>query len=480
MDLWVNVGRLYTPRMRPADDVFMAATLAIVFVLVLWGIGGVMLAAAVLVGGLALRCVDTWRGLLVALLVLHTAASSLLLADQPTVFYGRFVLLGTLAVISLQARPFRRELRRQSSVTALVGLFGAWALGSTAWSVAPAITLSNAVIFTSLAVVGRAAAQTRWTRPGVLAGDLLAIWGCLVVIVAVSLVAGALGILDPFAPPDHRLRGLLANPNMLALVCLLLLPMTVGFARRRRIAPLPAVVVATGALACLMWTGSRAGLAAALVGIAAATLQGSLRRTHRPRVRPAALAAAALLVGVVAWGPPITTTNVSNTLGRLEDPGDLSGRSDAWRLAIDLWKEAPIAGHGFRSGETLFDQQLQTGARGAGYRTIHNGFLQTLAELGIIGASLLTLIMVASLWPRPGELRAPVLGMAAAAWTVQLAESSIVGLGSFFAPVAWLAVFMLTVEPVGFDDRVTAQQVPVLTGPRNVGPPRASRPFWTT
>jgi O-antigen ligase len=115
----------------------------------------------------------------------------------------------------------------------------------------------------------------------------------------------------------------------------------------------------------------------------------------------------------------------------------LSGRTDLWRAGIDLILERPLLGVGFR----LQDEALPTKLQSAG--TVHNGYLGTVVEVGILGAIPLFWFMgigVRNLW-RDSNRNHPgsqlglcfVLGYLATA----LAEGHLLNLANPSSVIAW-------------------------------------------
>lgn len=392
---------------------------------------------------------DPWGGALVVFLVLQAVASAMELAPLgPIAVYARFVALGVLVVVTLHARWQRRIDRQVLHLTASVTLFAVWALMSALWSIDAVLSVRHAVALIALAAVAFAASRSRWRDPDVLQGDVLVVWACLSAIVILSLAATQVGFVQTYGGPPTRPRfqGLMANPNTLAMVCLLFLPLTIGLWRFRMLNRAVLATAGAAAAAALYMTDSRAGIAATLIGITVAFSQGRMRRPDlrgRALLRPGTLLAAAAIISAVSW-MPLLDVNLGGVMERFEDMETVGGRLQAWEHAIHLSTFAPVGGHGFRTGELLFRQARSVGAIVFDPDTVHNGFIQTLLELGWVGVALLGWVMVASLRPRPGHpIRAPLLGAVAAGWTVQVAESSVVGIGAFFASVFWLMLFMV-------------------------------------
>lgn len=466
--------------LRTGSDKFSVAALTVALALVCgllaaWRAEVALGAIAAAAMWLALRRRDAWQTLVVSLLALYAAASSSLLNKPEPVDYGRFVVLALMLVLVLgehRLTPLRALMNHQRWLIALTVSFTAWAAGSALWSFRPIMSLTNAMGLAALMGVGIICLNQRWLHPSRVKRDTITIWAFLSLTVAASLAAGVFGVFDPLAPPEDRLRGLLANPNTLALVCILVLPLAVGLWRERALPIYVLGLTGVASAVTLVWTQSRMGMLAALVGMAAAALQGQLSGTRGRRLlSPAVLVMLGMAIGLVSFGP-VASVDPEVTFDPFEDAASVSGRSVVWSQAVELWRQEPIGGHGFRVGEALLQQQRNLGQLvlervhyGTGEAllqqqhsidplaldTVHNGFLQVLLETGLVGFALIVGIAAVSMWPRRRSVQPALYGALIAGWMMQLTESSLVGLGALFAPVFWLLTFMLAAAqvPVG-------------------------------
>jgi hypothetical protein len=179
----------------------------------------------------------------------------------------------------------------------------------------------------------------------------------------------------------------------------------------------PALSAAGGAAAEAAEQGRRLAVAVAALGTLAAlatlaqpSLARALGRFSRPRVRAtiagpaAAVLVLAAITGVVAAGGPGSlfdraergfTTPPAPTGGELRQRlfsvyGE--GRAAAWRVAWDTAWAHPMAGVGAGSFEQRW---LAVRPRPQGFRDAHNLYLETLAELGLVGLGLLAAALAA-------------------------------------------------------------------------------------
>ncbi|MES1254431.1 MAG: O-antigen ligase family protein [Acidobacteriota bacterium] len=244
------------------------------------------------------------------------------------------------------------------------------------------------------------------------------------------------GISEPFGP--------FVNPNHYAGWMLMTVPLVLGLAcgtferAGRMLAPglrnqvlwlasMDGSVLATSAFACvamgasLMMTKSRSGIASLIVAMA---LVGALvlLRQRRARARVAAAAAfVALLVGTTAWA------GIDTMLYKFRQPTDgvvgLSGRVGAWRDAVQMVRDSPLAGLGLDTYGTAM-VVYQTGPRGMHFQEAHNDYLQLAAEGGLlVGVPALAALLVFVAEVRRRFAEAPREGM-----TYWLRVGAVVGL----------------------------------------------------
>lgn len=194
-----------------------------------------------------------------------------------------------------------------------------------------------------------------------------------------------------------RLRGTFVNPNHLA--CFLEIALAVTFAlawwslarARQEEQPERKLILWAGPI--LLWlalftglafTGSRAGLAAAL---AAAAVQGALvaamTRSLRPLVLGGTLAAAGLgtvaLVGLwEGFGRFMARSTFDVALGE---------RAQVYAASVDLWREFPWLGTGLGTFREAFPMVQPPGLAGAWWHA-HSDPLELLVTAGLVGVVL--------------------------------------------------------------------------------------------
>ena len=76
----------------------------------------------------------------------------------------------------------------------------------------------------------------------------------------------------------------------------------------------------------------------------------------------------------------------------MQDESAWSGRTFIWKAGLQMFSESPIVGKGFGVSEHLVSEY--SGQSFYSAKRLHNAYLKSLAELGIIGFSLFFAIMI--------------------------------------------------------------------------------------
>ena len=290
----------------------------------------------------------------------------------PAAWRAATVAFLAAAALGLVLRGRPRLARSQILVGVALAALVTWTALSALWSVDQGDSLLEAQrTLVYLALVLAAA---------VLGGSLLA--GTLAGIVV--LCAWAVGqrlLVGPPDPPDPFEGTLLQEPigyaNGLGGLAAIGLVVALTLLARDRRRLLPVVLLALFAVT-LVGTGSRAGIAAAAVGgtVGVALAFGRLRVARL-------LTAAAGLALVVALALPA---------GSLAD--DLASRGGErpayWHVAWQEARAAPLAGQG---AGTFHLSWLEHRPIDASVQDAHSLYLETLAELGVVGLALLLLAL---------------------------------------------------------------------------------------
>jgi O-antigen ligase len=227
--------------------------------------------------------------------------------------------------------------------------------------------------------------------------------------------------------PGNRLgRGKdILNPNTIALVA------TSVFLAAMAIRSLLLRLVVMGPVAgIIVLTSSRAAAVAAVAGLAA-ILWLRLRARKRPVLLFAVIGLVALVGATMVYGDVMYKTLDRFYALSTADRGITSGatgRVAAWKWTWELFLRNPVLGVGFRAHELL----LKTDS------SAHNGYLATLAEVGILGfLGILYLIMrgMRLLWAgsrtlEPGFSRSLLFGLCVGYLLLAVFERFLINVGN--------------------------------------------------
>lgn len=213
---------------------------------------------------------------------------------------------------------------------------------------------------------------------------------------------------------SERLRGTFVNPNHLAFFLGLALPLVFAWGwwsfrrareesqmERRLLRVAPPIIVWLLLFAGLAFTGSRAGMIAALAAVVA---QGALLAAGEKTKRWLAGGLALALTGLA----------VVALIGRQEGFGRLLGlggggagwsvRVEAWRATLDLVGRFPLLGTGLGTFREAFPLAQPADLAGT-WRHAHNDPLELLATTGLVGLALALAGFAALLVRLAGVLR---------------------------------------------------------------------------
>jgi hypothetical protein len=194
-----------------------------------------------------------------------------------------------------------------------------------------------------------------------------------------------------------RFRGTFINPDHFALYMEIMLAVLLAWAwwsirragwmrtwDRRILLIAPPVIAWLTAFTVLAFSGSRAGLLAAIMATVAQGLILAMRQ-RRLHVGAAGILAPALGLVAVAW------IGLQAGLGRWfgTSAAELTwnARHDAWLAGLELWQLFPVTGVGMAAFREGFPLVQPVGLDGA-WLHIHNDWLEIVITLGIVGALL--------------------------------------------------------------------------------------------
>jgi tetratricopeptide (TPR) repeat protein len=192
------------------------------------------------------------------------------------------------------------------------------------------------------------------------------------------------------------------------------------------------------------WQLASALVVLALVAAACAPLARSLDRRLRPGPRAGRAVAIALLVGLVAavaavigaaGGPVELARQTADAFADTQPtpPGDEgervlnvsgSGRADYWRVAWEMSRDQPLVGSGAGSYEAHWLRDRPP-SYAFDVRDAHNLYLETLAELGLVGLALLVVTLAVPLAGLARARRRRLAPAAGGAYVAFLAHAAV-------------------------------------------------------
>ena len=413
------------------------------------------------------------------------SSSNIDLVNIPIARLARWAVLGILLALALAYAALRRRpALAPAPEWYLAGALSAFALVSTVWSPVPSVTLGRSLSF--VALLGAAVALAAAVR-----GDERAAGQILLAVLAAAVAVAIGGLLRLWDAPDRalveatigspvRYNGLGENPNTMAMLMALVMPLALwALAAARaligRLAAAASLLLLDGAIVA---SGSRGALAGAGAGLLVVGL--ALARARRTRAL-AALAVAALVVvdlGIMQLPPngdrdPSTPVRfgqrlplgprdadfllpLANEIG-FPRPGDprvkrglfeTSGRTIAWRGALEQAAERPVLGFGFGAEEEVFVDRyyLLLSSRP------ENSYVSSFLELGAVGTLLLLALFAVMLRSGLAAVRsasssdragAACAGVVASGLVIAVTQSYLTASGSLIAAPFWLCAFLL-------------------------------------
>jgi O-antigen ligase len=326
------------------------------------------------------------------------------------------LFLGALSLVAgagVAARRVPRATSRAWVLVALFALFSCFSLISLAWAPGVVYATRKAFLLSSLvlwAVVGSAI---------VIAGDETRVWRFLGALLALGLMFGleaAVGLAQ--AVPGQVLRIVGGNYLELARATGIGVVLAFGVALTGKGNPALRTlgsIVAVALLGLMLAIGGRGPLLAVLLSLAVPVLAGvRLSRRNLLLVRRAAMwlaiagAAFLAIVAYLLWTGDERVATIRRLAVLITEGGGQSAlrRLYFYQSALELWREHPILGSGI-GGWPVLTLQLDVRAYP------HNLFLETLAELGLVGFVLLVGILGTGLWAlkqgRAGRPLPPIL-----------------------------------------------------------------------
>ena len=371
---------------------------------------------------------------------------------------------------------------RQPVVWAAIA-FVALAAASTAWSVDPTLTVLRTAALALTLAAGIGLASIGAARPSVVVEVLRALLLGAAAVALLGLLILSLSHDLAVQPASlqygARYRGVGQNPNTVALLLALAVPLSLwAFDRARTVVGKVAAVAAFVLFdASIVASGARGPLLAAFVG----SLLYLAVRLRATRARSIA-AAVAVLVLVLDAGltqlPKPLPPGSGPTRQRLSSPAPpqpnvelvqpladevgaaaggsvhrslfgTSGRLGAWRGALGQAAHRPVAGYGFGTEDRVFVDRYY----GFDSSLPENSYIGTVLQLGVVGALAFAALLAAVAAAGIRALRAALPGRleAAAGASVFVAglvlavtQSYLTSVGNVATVTFWVAALLLT------------------------------------
>jgi O-antigen ligase len=293
---------------------------------------------------------------------------------------GTIVQSVFLIVVGCLAMPYCRQLWPNIKRFWLLFLVPTWAVTSALWSQDPAITIRKALMLLAPTLL----ALTIHLRLGItlrLKVLFFAAAAAAVASIALCLLAPNYGLDQVFHAGAWQ--GIYAQKNVCARACvfLSLAPLAWFGQSYRKTASASLVLGALGLL--LFKTQSRTGMLFEILLIAMMVIFALFRRLGRGELF-------VLLLAVCA-GAASTAVAVANNfqeiLWILGKSATLTGRTDIWQGAIEAIIKHPLIGYGYNAFWLGFRGESANIVLAAKWLvpTAHNGFLDILLQLGMIG-----------------------------------------------------------------------------------------------
>jgi O-antigen ligase len=340
--------------------------------------------------------------------------------------------------------------------TALAWLLAAYflvAAASVAWALDPAFTARRLIAFLVIAFAAFVLGQA-WSLRDVVYFALLANLMPLLLGFVLSVGRGDFHPLDP----TYRFTGL-AHPNVHGLegACLAMaayFALRLGGGRRVMLAG-----ILVFALVLLYLTKSRTAVGAVVLAAGVCMMVSVPRR----RLFLLGMAVAAVAGSVLIFVPDVAGRAQEAALlqrsAKSDDPATLSGRTLLWADLMAYSAEKPALGYGFDSFWTADHIAEVSLRRGWVIIQAHSGYIQELLDTGILGLSILVLILMVALraaFVRFRKTRSPLAlyALAMFVWYVATLVPEAVDLSHVSTFIVMILLAHFALRNAGQDDDV--------------------------
>lgn len=298
---------------------------------------------------------------------------------------GPFVGIAIALLVAAPTHPKRFGLPE----IALLG-FLATALFSTAWSINPAVTALKALVLVGCYISLLLLVRYYETPRGAIDGVATAIYIVIAATAATAVLLPGRAYTPIESGQNSRLTGVFpqASPNILAMLAVVgLIALLAGVGPKFVVQKVPVRVLFVAlAFGEVIATRTRTALAFGLVALLVAFLW--LARRSVPLQLAGILGVPAVAVTALALEP--VAAAFLRRGQSAQGLSTLTGRTDVWNLALQVWEQHPWLGTGYYAGTRL-------GLRGL-YSEISNAdntWIETLLDVGVIGCTLLAFFWLA-------------------------------------------------------------------------------------
>jgi len=310
----------------------------------------------------------------------------------------------------------RGRLRPLSWFHVLAVLFVVWTGASTFWSIDPEATRTRFLTYLQLVVLAWLIWEIGWSpeRQRALLQAFVLGAGVAALITVYNYLTGS------WSYSEGRFSALGQNPNYLARMCVLALPMAWYLSlsqRHRRLARTWQLYVPLGCTATVL-TGSRGAFLAGLVAVV--IIPWTLGRL-RLRTKAALYAFAIGSLVLMSIFVPETSWERIRSTGADIETGYFGGRGKIWRAGLEVVWEHPLVGVGAGAFGAAVEPALQFAW------SSHDAPLAILVEDGIVGLCLFVAMVAAAmkpLWHLPPLQRKVWIVLVAALGVGSLAAAS--------------------------------------------------------
>lgn len=316
--------------------------------------------------------------------------------------YATFFLYYSTIAISLYFL-FRNRASTTWHLTArvfvVVSAIPVAAFLSQLWSINSESTLTGAIRLAVGALIGVSMARGVDLR---IQPEL--VWKCLIIGMILSAIAAVI-FPDIAVASDIRessWQGIYSTKNVFGRIsALAIFAIVVDMIGRQKREKRYRVIALAFSLVCLFKSGSAFGLAATLT--VALILAALYLMRHVYRIAFPVLIAVVLLFLETALES--LSQNISTVAGEFQRDPTLTGRTDLWNYVIEYIRDRPILGYGYSAFWNSSLGDLASAALGFKIVHAHNGSIEMMINLGIIGLLSLYLLFCTALTSGSRERR---------------------------------------------------------------------------